>query len=438
MPAANALALHNARHAPSRVSARSKCAPALHRARRPASRPLRPTPPKAGFFEDQEEDDFLSPATAVTTSPDAWTSGAYAQLDEKIVMFGVSHLEEGAFDAAEYILSRKPALVVVETAVTSEHGDATGNVCNFEQGVSAMMVDAENAPEALVFVTRLAGALKGELEPIAESPQWESMKAQLPPEVLVYAAAFAVGASVVYGDRPKAVTYRRLMASPTLAELDSTFAKQSERNYRLLLPNDHPIASKANERTHDCFERIIIDERDTVLASTIRECADKVEEGQKVVAVVGVDHVEGISRIIGDKVEDQTAYEQAMKTPGGTPDALGVRIALTQRLMGLRCAPALVDDVMRTLNPDVGSLQGQDATDFELVSEVYSSARMLMACVEDKEVLDAVIGGFKCDFSEDVLAPIRAVRPCNGGKGYSDEIIDSLRTSSVVDFSRKS
>lgn len=436
MPLESSISISRGRTDVARASRES-----LARARRlRSSRAARPArAPRAGFFEDQPDDDFLSTASVVQTAePDAWTSGAFTPLDDRVVAFGVSHLEQGAHDAAEYILSRRPSVVVVETAVTSEHGDATGNVVTFEQGVSAMMVDASSAPEALIFVTRLAGALRGELEPMAKSPQWESMKSQLPPEVLVYAAAFAVGASVVYGDRPKAVTYRRLMAAPTVQELDATFAKQSERNYRLLLPEDHPLAKKANERTHDCFERIIIDERDRVLASTIRECADKVDANGTVVAVVGVDHIQGVAKIYKDKLEtskNEAEVQEIMKTPEGTPDAPGVRIALAQRLMGLRCPPALVDDVMRTLSADVQALQGSDASDFEFVSEVYSSARMLMACVEDKEVLDSVIGGFKCDFSKDVLGPIRAVRPSNGGKGYSDEVINALRTSSVVDFS---
>ena len=388
------------------------------------------------FFEDQDVED-LSPTTSVTATPDAWTAGTFTKLDDSCVMFGVSHLStEGAHDAAEFILKTKPSLVVVETAVTSEHGDATGNAVNYEQGVTAMMVDAATAPEALVFVTRLAGALKGELGPIADSPQWENMKAQLPPEVLVYAAAFAVGATVIYGDRPKAVTYKRLMATPTLEELDGTFAAQSERNYRLLLPEDHPLAAKANERVDDCFERIIIDERDCVMASTIKECAEKTDDGT-VVAVIGVDHIAGVSRIYRDNfaaAENDAKIAELNAAPEGAPDSMGVRVALAQRLMGLRCPPALVDDVMRTLSWDVQNLSAADANEFELVSEVYGSPRMLMACVEDKELLDAVIGGFKCDYSEEVLAPVRAVRPINGGKGYSDEIVNALRTSSYVNF----
>ena len=41
---------------------------------------------------------------------------------------------------------------------------------------------------------------------------------------------------------------------------------------------------------------------------------------------------------------------------------------------------------------------------------------------------------FQHDF-RGVLAPIRAVRPLNGGKGYSDDVIARFATS-VVDFAR--
>jgi len=416
------------------------------RRRHPSSASSRPARSRVArprrVFEDQDADDFLSTSSVTTTdAPDAWTASSFTRLDDRCVAFGVSHLVEGAHDAAEYILRAKPKLVVVETAMTSDHGDATGNAVNYEAGVSAMMVDASAAPEALIFVTRLAGALKGEVGEVADSPQWGHMKMQLPPEVLVYAAAFTVGATVVYGDRPKAVTYRRLMATPTLAELDGTFAAQSERNYRLLLPADHPLAAKANEKSGDFFEKVVIEERDCVLASTIRECVDKADDGGEVVAVIGVDHVEGVARIYKDAfaaAENEAKAQELCVVPDASADAPGVRIALAQRLMGLRCPPALVDDVMRTLSSDVQNLSANDMIEFELASEVYGSARMLMACVEDKEVLDAVVGGFNCDFSEDVLAPIRAVRPLNGGKGYSEDVINTLRTTSVVDFARAS
>ena len=59
---------------------------------------------------------------------------------------------------------------------------------------------------------------------------------------------------------------------------------------------------------------------------------------------------------------------------------------------------------------------------------------MLLSCVEDKELFDAVIGGLgKSDFGE-VLQPMRDVRPCKGGSGWSEDALVWLRTASGVDL----
>ena len=115
----------------------------------------------------------------------------------------------------------------------------------------------------------------------------------------MYAAAFAVDARLVFGDRPKEVTYRRLVSTPTLAELDETFARQSARNYRLLLPESHEHATLPEpDASADAFERVCIEERDAVLAHTIYEEAtmEGLPPGE-VVAVVGSDHLAGVERL---------------------------------------------------------------------------------------------------------------------------------------------
>ena len=72
---------------------------------------------------------------------------SFTRLDDGCVAFGVSHLVESAPDAARACHWPKPSVVVVETAMTSEHGDATGNAVNYEAGVSAMMTGGSSAPE---------------------------------------------------------------------------------------------------------------------------------------------------------------------------------------------------------------------------------------------------------------------------------------------------
>lgn len=52
------------------------------------------------------------------------------------------------------------------------------------------------------------------------------MQEQFVGEQLAYIAALAVGASLVFGDRPKEQTFQRLMTGPSLCDLDRTFGSQ--------------------------------------------------------------------------------------------------------------------------------------------------------------------------------------------------------------------
>ena len=54
-------------------------------------------------------------------------------------------------------------------------------------------------------------------------------------EQLAYIAAFATGAKLIFGDRPKDITYRRLAALATSVQLDEAFGIQCEEHYRELL-----------------------------------------------------------------------------------------------------------------------------------------------------------------------------------------------------------
>jgi hypothetical protein len=61
------------------------------------------------------------------------------------------------------------------------------------------------------------------------------------------------------------------------------------------------------------------------------------------------------------------------------------------------------------------ALVGDDIIAFNATSEIYGSARMLLSCVDDAALFDAVIGGVnKTDFGE-VLQPMRDVRPSKAG-----------------------
>ena len=160
-----------------------------------------------------------------------------------------------------------------------------------------------------------------------------------------------------------------------------------------------------------------------------------------VVAVVGSDHLAGVEakwdafvRSGGTEGALSAAELDAiLAAPETAKEDVGQRLAIMQRLLGLRCTESLVGDAMQALDDDLNKLVGDEIIAFNATSELYGSARMLLSCVEDEELREAVIGGFKCDMTE-VLKPASDVRPSKGGIGWSEEAIVWLRTSSSVDL----
>lgn len=359
---------------------------------------------------------------------------------QKVSMFGVSHMTNN-FEAAEHILRTKPRSVVVETALCKQHGAQRGTVLNFAEIFASIHVGGmSGADEALQFITRVAHQLRLEEHPLEKSPFWAQMKTQLPAEALVYAATFAVDARLVFGDRPKETTYRRLVSCPTLSELDQTFGNQSTRNYRLLLPEDHPEAAIPPPKEDDMFEKVCISERDTILAHTIREEAAADGKSGEVVAVVGADHLPGVEKeweamvSSGGATVGEEAMAELLRAPETVSDDIGVRLAIMQRLLGLRCTESLVADANAALDADLAALEGDDIIAFNASSEIYGSARMLLACCEDRKVFDAVVSGVeKSDFQKE-LQPMTDVRPSKGGAGWSEDALVWLRTAAAVDL----
>jgi hypothetical protein len=363
---------------------------------------------------------------------------------QKSLLFGVSHMMNN-HEAAEYILNSKPRSVVVETGLCKAHQERRGTVFNFSELFASIHMAGGAAEEALAFITRVAHQLRLEEQPLAGSPFWAQMKTQLPAEALVYAAAFAVEARLVFGDRPKSTTYRRLVSCPTLKELDETFAKQSARNYRLLVPPDHPVATLLPpDPATDAFERVCIAERDTILAHTIYEEAVLQGTPGAVVAVVGSDHLLGVERRWAEMVASggkskasAEEIEQLMTAPETTRENIGARLAIMQRLLGLRCTESLVADAFEALDADMNTLEGDEIIAFNATSEIYGAPRMLLAAAAeaDDAAFDAAVGSATgVDFKKE-LEPMRAVRPANGGVGWSEEAIVWLRTTGAVDVS---
>ena len=166
-------------------------------------------------------------------------------------------------------------------------------------------------------------------------------------EQLAYIAGLAVGAPLIFGDRPKEQTYERLMTLPSLADLDQTFGCQVGRtsmvsehalngmsvcsgvqasgntlhqllrrrcylvtecssyllqaalNYKEILSGQPAIAKKAD---YTLSQHIMQTEREAIMCQSLHNAA-AVPVGNSafrqpvVVGVVGEAHIEGIAQM---------------------------------------------------------------------------------------------------------------------------------------------
>lgn len=256
-----------------------------------------------------------------------------------------------------------------------------------------------------------------QLEP-ADIPLWQQVCSSAPTEQVAYVAALMVDAPLVYGDRPKASTFTRLFASATAAQLDAAFASQCAANYDSLTGHE-PEAAPAED---DCFERYVLRERNAFLYAALRSEAKAAGAGKSVVGIVGSAHLAAVASLFMARAEPPD-LDALQTTPAAPTSAdFGVRRAILERLLGLRCPPEVVEEAMEVLGP----VPAEHAEAYEATSEVYGSCRMLLAML-DREQLARVAGGVKGVDMYDVLAPLRALRPAQGGPGWTAEAVEQLR-----------
>ena len=151
--------------------------------------------------------------------------------------------------------------------------------------------------------------------------------------------------------------------------------------------------------------------------------------GRCVVGVVGASHLAGMRHLWeGGRWRELLGAGEALRMPDieavkarESRERLGVRWALFRAVLRLTCRPDVIRDVRAVVGPVPGDLRPV----YCLAAEVYGSSRMLLA-VLNRDQLGEVCGGWRCDFY-DVLAPLRAVRPVNGGPGYDEELVFELR-----------
>lgn len=240
--------------------------------------------------------------------------------------------------------------------------------------------------------------------------------------MLAHAAAFCVDATVIHADRPLADKIQRLYEGTSLEDLDAGVGVQCCINYSDMLGQRLQHSSlEAAAVVHN----VHILQRDAILTYSLQRAASR--QSSMVVGVVGADHLEGIAKYWDMPARQylQEAERHSMTTLASsepdTPDYQGVKRALFERFFDLSASPATCAAMQQYLAP----LTDEALEAYELTWEIYGNSRMMLACLNQAD-LKKVCSGQACDMWE-TLSSVRALRPVNGGKAYSEEVAFELR-----------
>jgi len=385
-------------------------------------------------------------------------------LKHKILVFGIEHTSPQPH-IAEYILRERPHAVVVETALTPEHGARPGNTVSCRDRV----VEGPGAFFLRMFC-QVASALQEEAAAaggdILATSLWQQVRVgQYRGEQLVYIAALATRSLLVFGDRPKDITYRRLYTVPTLAQLDAGYEAQAAAAYRVMLgeavPGEMPGRDVAEA---GCLvDQILMQEREAVMLSVAtstasgklpQQCAGSHDvgcDGQggatqgasakegDIVMVVGRAHLPGLKTLWSTD-----RWRELLGTSGGAlegsrvltvpplasvPDKqLGPKRGLLHAVLRLGATDEVLSDLEQTLGP----LPDTQRMAYDAVCEIYGVTRVMLSCLP-RDLLDKVCqgapaaeGAGRVDLYA-ALQPLRDLRPRHGGPGYSEDALTELR-----------
>ncbi|GAB4822441.1 hypothetical protein N2152v2_009487 [Parachlorella kessleri] len=350
----------------------------------------------------------------------------------RILLFGCVHADPDSPHIARFILQQRPHTVVVETAATRWHGDETGRTLTRDDALWGQRSSQRCRGWAQLGV-QLASWAEGKepasLSPL-DSPLWQELTTgpkRLWSEWLVYVAAFAANSLLIHGDRPKRVTYHRLLWVPSVEDLDAAYGMQSALNYHEMVSTLRPFNDVGNT---NCAHRVLFLERDATLLLTLHEASLSAGPGRCIVGVVGASHLAGMRHLwaTGRWLELLNGGE-ALEMPDidalkqqESAERQAVRWALFRAVLRLICRPDVLRDVRNVVGPAPRELRQA----YGIAAELYGSTRMLLA-VLDRDQLAEVCQGWRCDMYE-VLEPLRAARPVNGGSGIDEELVLYLRT----------
>ena len=182
----------------------------------------------------------------------------------RLILFGLDHNQRG-HHVAKSLHAHRPTHLVVETALGDAHGATHGSTLHITRLNDAQAFDRNPWVQALA-------QMGIRLRQTPTDEEWmkavDQMAPHFPGEQLAMTAAISRGVSLVFGDAPKVLTFRRLFEVADIMDLDASFANTVAHNYSELLAG-HTLA----RTTTHIAERTLLDDRDTCLASAIWQCA---------------------------------------------------------------------------------------------------------------------------------------------------------------------
>eukprot|EP00798_Chlamydomonas_sp_ICE-L_P005965 gene5965-5248_t len=377
---------------------------------------------------------LLAPA-----GPDLWleVEGSTVQ---RVAVFGVKHTDPQPH-IGEYILTEKPEVVVVETGINPAHSSVPGN------GIDPKEIPVTDDSQAFFvrMFAQVASQIKehGGDEPV-NHPVWDQVRCNYRGEQLAYIAAFTTGAKLIFGDRPKDITYRRLFSIPTVEDYDLAYGDHVCGQYRHLLGLPE---AQYTPSSMALAEKIMMQEREAIMCKVLQDaCLGSLPEGglevppASISMVVGAGHLKGLENLwktgqwkemVGSKDVTQSplmsapaAAEEKVPNPFD-PAGPGSRPGLRRGMMEAFMTMSVTQEVIQDMASVIGGVQPDEIETVENIMEVYGSCRMMLACLP-RELLVQVVSGYKCDFYDE-LEPIRQVRPSCGGPAQTDAVVTLLR-----------
>ena len=157
------------------------------------------------------------------------------------------------------------------------------------------LTEAEaSAPEAtsLRMLFAVGQALGRSSDPL-NSAEWQQLIKHRAAyaEQLAVIAALAINAQILYGDRPKPVTYQRLMHLCSTADLDRSFGARASQHMCDLLERSTGQAQHrgADAADVEAVERVLMREREQVLWESAQEAAAAQESANRpIMLLVGM------------------------------------------------------------------------------------------------------------------------------------------------------